>query len=160
MAARFASGPQRRSSCPSGDQEMLTKFTLAAAIVAAVTGFAQAQQTTGVAPAEGASTLTTLPPDTTTVTSWYRQDVYDPSEAKIGEITDVLIERDGRIGALIMSVGGFLGVGEKHIAVPFNAVHGTHRNGKWWLTMNATRDALKSAANFRCDKAKAAWEPA
>jgi PRC-barrel domain len=41
----------------------------------------------------------------------------------------VLIEKDGRIGAFIVSVGGFLGVGEKHVAVPFQAVHATQRDG-------------------------------
>jgi hypothetical protein len=51
----------------------------------------------------------------------------------------VLIDKDGRIGAFIVSVGGFLGVGEKHVAVPFQAVHATQRDGKWWLTMNAVR---------------------
>jgi sporulation protein YlmC with PRC-barrel domain len=139
---------------------MLTKITLAVAIVAAMTGFAQAQQTTGVAPPGQAATLSALPPETSTVTNWYKQDVYDPSETKIGEITDVLVGPDGRITALIVSVGGFLGVGEKHVAVPFNAVQGAHRNGKWWLTMNANKDSLKSAAGFKYDRTKATWEPA
>jgi sporulation protein YlmC with PRC-barrel domain len=139
---------------------MLTRFTLAAAVVAAMATVAQAQQTTGAAPAGQAATLNTLPSDASTVTNWYKQDVYDPSESKIGEITDVLIDRDGKIGAFIVSVGGFLGMGEKHVAVPFNAVHGTQRNGKWWLTMNANRDALKSAAGFKYDRTRAAWEPA
>lgn len=139
---------------------MLTRFTLAAAVVAAMTTLAQAQQTTGAAPAGQAATLNTLPSDASTVTNWYKQDIYDPSESKIGEITDVLIDRDGKIGAFIVSVGGFLGMGEKHVAVPFNAVHGTQRNGKWWLTMNANRDALKSAAGFKYDRTRAVWEPA
>jgi sporulation protein YlmC with PRC-barrel domain len=139
---------------------MLAKFTLVAAVVAALTGFAQAQQTTGAAPSGQAATLSTLPSEASTVTNWYKQDVYDPSETKIGEITDVLIDRDGKVGALIVSVGGFLGIGEKHVAVPFNAVHAAQRNGKWWLTMNATKDALKGAAAFRYDRTKAAWEPA
>lgn len=139
---------------------MLSKFTLAAAVVAATISFAQAQQTTGVAPAEQAITLGTLPSDASTVTNWYKQNVYDPSESRIGEITDVLVDRDGKIDAFIISVGGFLGMGEKHIAVPFKAVHAAQRNGKWWLTMNATRDALRSAAGFKYDRTKAIWEPA
>jgi sporulation protein YlmC with PRC-barrel domain len=139
---------------------MLAKITLAAAIAAATIGFAQAQQTTGVAPSEQAAPLKSLPPDAMTVTNWYKQNVYDPSEQKIGEIADVLVDNDGRIGTFIVSVGGFLGVGEKHIAVPFTAVHATQRNGRWWLTMNASRDALKSATGFKYDRSKATWEPA
>jgi sporulation protein YlmC with PRC-barrel domain len=141
---------------------MQTKTVLAVAVVVVVTGFAQAQQsqTTGVAPSEQANALRSLPPDSSTVTNWYRQNVYDPSEEKIGEISDVLVEKDGRIGAFIVSVGGFLGMGEKHVAVPFHAVQATRRDGKWWLTMNATKDALKSAAGYKYDRAKATWEPA
>jgi hypothetical protein len=48
----------------------------------------------------------------------------------------------------------------KSAAVPFNAVHATQRNGKWWLTMNATKDALKSAAGYIYDRTKTTWEPA
>jgi sporulation protein YlmC with PRC-barrel domain len=141
---------------------MPTKIALAAMIVAALNGFAQAQQsqTTGVAPAEQATTLRSLPSEASTVTNWYKQNVYDPSEQKIGEISDVLVDKDGKISAFMVSVGGFLGMGEKHVAVPFNAVHGAHRDGKWWLTMNATRDALKSAAGYRYDRTKTTWEPA
>jgi sporulation protein YlmC with PRC-barrel domain len=143
--------------------KMLTKIALAAAIAATLTGFAQAQQsqTTGAAPsAQQATTLPSLPPEASTVTNWYRQDVYDPSEKKIGEITDVLVDTDGKIGAFIVSVGGFLGVREKHVAVPFNAVHGTRKDGKWWLTMNATKDALKSAPGYKYDRTKTTWDPA
>jgi sporulation protein YlmC with PRC-barrel domain len=139
---------------------MLAKITLAAAIAAATIGLAQAQQTTGAAPAEQAATLKSLPPDATTVTNWYKQNIYDPSEQKIGEITDVLVDKDGKISTLMVSVGGFLGAGEKHVAVPFTAVHATQRNGKWWLTMNTSKDALKSAEGFKYDKSKATWEPA
>jgi|SRR5215475_3033015 len=142
---------------------MLTKIALAAAIAAALTGFAQAQQspTTGAAPsAQQGTTLRSLPAEASTVTNWYKQDVYGPSEEKIGQISDVLVDKDGKIGAFIVSVGGFLGIGEKHVAVPFDAVHGAHKNGKWWLTMNTTREALKSAAGYKYDKTRTSWDPA
>jgi sporulation protein YlmC with PRC-barrel domain len=141
---------------------MLTKIAMAAAIAATLTGFAQAQQsqTTGAAPSAPATTLRSLPAEASTVTNWYKQDVYDPSGAKIGEISDVLVDTDGKIGAFIVSVGGFLGIGEKHVAVPFNAVHGTHKDGKSWLTMNATKDTLKSAAGYKYDRTKTTWDPA
>ena len=54
-----------------------------------------------------------------TVTDWYKQDVYDPNDNKIGEIMDVLVDQSGTITALIVGVGGFLGAGEKDVAVPF-----------------------------------------
>ena len=140
---------------------MLNKLAIAAAVAATVAGAAYAQQTTtGIGTPSQALVLTSLPPNTTTVTNYYKQNVYDPSDAKIGEISDVLVDKDGKVDAFIVSVGGFLGMGEKDVAVPFSAIHATEKNGKWYLTMNATKDALKSAPGFKYDRAKATWEPA
>jgi hypothetical protein len=136
---------------------MLNKLAIAAAVAATVTGAAYAQQTTGVGTPMQAQVLNSLPSNATTVTNYYKQNVYDPSDAKIGEITDVLVGKDGKVDAFIISVGGFLGMGEKDVAVPFTAIHATEKNGKWYLTMNATKDALKEAHGYKYDKAKATW---
>jgi PRC-barrel domain len=42
-----------------------------------------------------------------TVTDWYKQNVYDPNDNKIGEIMDVLIEPSGQANAAIIGVCGF-----------------------------------------------------
>lgn len=140
---------------------MFPKLMIVAAIAATVTGIACAQEATTALPAAAqAETLTILPPNTTTVTNYYKQNVYDAANSKIGEITDVLVNRDGKVDAFILSVGGFLGIGEKDVAVPFGAVHATEKDGKWYLTMNATKDALKNANGYKYDKAKATWTPA
>jgi sporulation protein YlmC with PRC-barrel domain len=139
---------------------MLNKLAIAAAVAAAVTGSAYAQQTTGRGTPMQAQVLTALPTNATTVTNYYKQNVYDPSDSKIGEITDVLVDKEGKIDAFIVSVGGFLGMGEKDVAVPFNSVHATEKNGKWYLTMNATKDGLKNAQGYKYDKVKATWVPA
>jgi hypothetical protein len=48
----------------------------------------------------------------------------------------------------------------KDVAIPFNAVRATNKNGTWYLTMNATKDGLKAAPGYKYDKAKANWIPA
>ena len=48
--------------------------------------------------------------------------VYGANTERVGDVNDVLLDRDGRAHALIIGVGGFLGIGEKDVAVPFNAV--------------------------------------
>src|SRR6516162_4164337 len=60
-----------------------------------------------------------------------------------------------KVEAFIVSVGGFLGIGEKDVAVPFSAVHGSEKNGSWYLTMDATKDSLKAAHGYKYDRAKA-----
>jgi sporulation protein YlmC with PRC-barrel domain len=106
-----------------------------------------------------ADVMTTVPSSSLTVTDWYKQDVYDQSNTKIGQIMDVLVGQDGQVSALIVGVGGFLGAGEKDVAVSFNTVKATKKDNKIYLTMNTTKDALKAAPGFKYDRDKTAWVP-
>jgi sporulation protein YlmC with PRC-barrel domain len=98
-------------------------------------------------------------PEAVTVTDYYKQNVYDPSDKKIGEIKDVLIGQDGKVEALIIEVGGFIGAGAKDVAVPFTDVKGTKKNDKWYLTMNADKDELKNAPGLTYDRTNTRWVP-
>jgi sporulation protein YlmC with PRC-barrel domain len=100
---------------------------------------------------------TALPAESVTVTHWYKQNVYDPSDAKIGEVMDVLVNKSGQVTSFIVGVGGFLGAGEKDVAVPLEAIHTTTKNDKPYLVMNSTKDALKNAPGFKYDKNTLTW---
>ena len=130
------------------------------ATLAATTANAQAPQT---APRQGSGPavqiLPTMPANSVTVTNWHKQNVYDAGDNKIGEIMDVLVDRDGKATALIIGVGGFPGMGEKDVAVPFHAVQVTTNDNKRYLVMNATKDALKSAKGFKYDRNATTWIP-
>ena len=109
-------------------------------------------------PGPAAKVLPSVPSDAMTVTHWHKQNVYDPSDAKIGAIEDVLVDREGRIVAFIVAVGGFPGMGEKDVAVPFNAVQfKTKDNNKWYPVMNTTRGALKNAPGHKYDRNAMTW---
>ena len=110
------------------------------------------------APGPAAKVLPSVPSDAMTVTRWHKQNVYDPSDAKIGAVEDVLVDRDGKIVAFIVAVGGFLGMGEKDVAVPFNAVQfKTKDNNKFYPVMNTTKDALKNAPGHKYDRNAMTW---
>lgn len=49
-------------------------------------------------------------------------DVYGQNNEKIGDIKEVMIDQNGNAHAIIIGVGGFLGIGEKNVAVPFKSV--------------------------------------
>ena len=140
----------------------MKRLTYAALLVAFATATAGAQ-TPQQAPQQrgpAAQALTSIPANGVTITHWYKQSVYDPGDNKIGEIMDVLVDRQGKATALIIGVGGFLGIGEKDVAVPFNAVQvKTKDNNKWYLVMNASKDALKSARGFKYDRNAMTWMP-
>jgi putative membrane protein len=48
--------------------------------------------------------------------------VYNANNEKIGDINEVLIDREGKVEGVVIGVGGFLGMGERDVAVPFNAL--------------------------------------
>lgn len=77
--------------------------------------------------------------------------VYGPDNASIGEINDVVIGGDGKINAVVVGVGGFLGVGEKSIALPFEAISVTRKPDTASIdkiTISYTKDQLKNAPKF------------
>lgn len=125
------------------------QFLVAAVLVS---GAAQAQPSN--APAE---VLTHIPAGAMTLTTWHGQSVYDPSGSKIGEISDVLIDPQGSVTAIILGVGNFLGVPDNDIAVSFASIRHGMRDGKPYLTMIATKDFLKTAPTFKFNKTLRTW---
>jgi len=103
--------------------------------------------------------LERLPVYGSVVSAWYKQPVYDPNEKKLGSIADMLFSADGSINAVMLNVGGFLGLGVKHIAIPVSAITITQKNSKSWLTLNTTKDLLKKALAYKFDKATGLWDP-
>ena len=109
--------------------------------------------------AYGATTMSAAPAESWTVTNYYKQAVYDPKEAKIGDVDDVLVDKAGKVTGLVVGVGGFLGAGKMDVIVPFTAVKTAKKNDKWWLTLDQSKDDLKSAPGFTYDKASTTWVP-
>jgi sporulation protein YlmC with PRC-barrel domain len=108
---------------------------------------------------KGAEATTTVPSDSVSLTHYYKQNVYDTSDNPVGEISDVLIDKDGRVTAVIVSVGGFLGLGAKYVSVPFSALRMTEKADKRYLVMDTTKDALMSAPGYQYDGTKGQWVP-
>jgi sporulation protein YlmC with PRC-barrel domain len=103
--------------------------------------------------------LDVLPSYGSLVSAWYKQSVYDPSGKKVGVIADMLFSPDGSINAVMLNVGGFLGIGQKHVAVPVSAISVTQKKGKSWLTINTTKDVVKKAVGYKFDKKSGIWNP-
>ncbi|MEZ5827324.1 MAG: PRC-barrel domain-containing protein [Hyphomicrobiales bacterium] len=101
-----------------------------------------------------------VPKNATTVTTYYNEDVYDPKDNKIGDVNDLLLDKKGRIQAVIVGVGGFLGVGEKDVAVPFEALKVAEKNGDTYLVMNATKATLEKAPGYVYNEETRQWVPA
>ena len=134
----------------------MLKYVVTAAAVALLSVPAYAAQD---AMPPVAKVETAVPANAVTVTDWYKQDVYDPDDNKIGQIKDVLVDKSGKITGLVVGVGGFLGAGEKDVIVPFTAVKSEKKNDKWYLTLDESKDGLTKAPGFKYDKASTTWVP-
>ena len=73
--------------------------------------------------------------------------VYSNANEDIGEVNDVLLSEDGSVRAVILGVGGFLGIGEKNVAIQMKAVQMmTPSDGSTpKLMVNATKEQLTAA---------------
>jgi hypothetical protein len=78
-------------------------------------------------------------------------DIYNGSNQDIGQIKDIAMNQNGRAQAYIVSVGGFLGLGEHYVAVNPSSVKVSFNDTdkKWHASMNASADQLKAAPEFK-----------
>lgn len=76
-------------------------------------------------------------------------DVYNQSNEKLGDINELILDKDGKVAAVIIGVGGFLGVGERDIAVSLGELRFVEeaRPAATASTTTTTRPATAPAAN-------------
>src|SRR5215831_19728451 len=97
--------------------------------------------------------------------------VYNGQNEKIGDIKELMIDKNGKIEAVAIGVGGFLGVGERDVAIKFDQLkwsnepvkststtgssqtqEARNRNYPDHAVLNATKDQLKSMPQFDYNK--------
>lgn len=78
-------------------------------------------------------------------------DVYNGAGEKVGEIEDVAINGREVVG-YVLSVGGFLGMGDRYVVVAPESVAVTYgTDNKWHAKMEATKDQVKAAPEYKYD---------
>ena len=71
--------------------------------------------------------------------------------ADVGEVNDVVLDWDGSVKAVVLGVGGFLGIGEKEVAIEMSSirkVRETNDSNDWFLVVNSSKDMLTSAPAY------------
>ena len=76
-------------------------------------------------------------------------DVLGNNNEKIGDISDILVSKDGKVEAYLLSIGGFLGVGAKEVALNPSAVQLTQENNTWKAKVSMSKDQLAQAPDFK-----------
>ncbi|KQR77665.1 hypothetical protein ASG25_04975 [Rhizobium sp. Leaf384] len=134
----------------------MLKTLLASTVLAAtLAGTALAQQTPA-APAAPAASGATAPAaasgDDMLASNVIGKTVYtgvDEEGEAIGEVKDVVINAAGATEALVIGVGGFLGIGEKDVAVNFDRASWSERDGSKILVVSMTKQDLEKAPAFQ-----------
>ena len=89
------------------------------------------------------------------------ESVTDPEGKDIGRLVDVLVDGNGQPQAAVIDFGGFMGVGNRKIAVHWGALHFNPGNPKLKVTLEMTPDQIKAAPEFlNSNKAAAVVTPA
>ena len=101
---------------------MLKTYLGAGLAAALLTGSALAQTSAPTQPAGAGQIMTQMPADLMRGSQLMGIDVYGADNQKIGDIDEVLVDRQGKIHGLVVGVGGFLGIGQKDVAIPFDQV--------------------------------------
>jgi sporulation protein YlmC with PRC-barrel domain len=86
------------------------------------------------------------------------ENVYNGSgeEAEsIGEVNDLVLDQEGKVQAIVVGVGGFLGIGQKEVALEYDLVEWVERDGDRFIVVETTADALKAQEEFD----RAAYRP-
>jgi hypothetical protein len=134
-------------------EDVMKTLAMITVSLALLTGPALAEdaRTTGSAPPD--AKFSTLPNDEILSSQVKGLNVHNQKDQSVGEIADFAI-KNNQVEALIISVGGFLGVGEHYVAVSPSSVniHYDSANDNWLASMNTTKEALQAAPEFTYPK--------
>jgi sporulation protein YlmC with PRC-barrel domain len=79
--------------------------------------------------------------------------VYNRANERVGDINDLILGPDGKVASAVIGVGGFLGIGEKLVAVDFSELQlNRDADGSMRATINSTKESLESAPDYKFAK--------
>ncbi|WP_406855830.1 PRC-barrel domain-containing protein [Alsobacter sp. KACC 23698] len=149
---------------------MKTKFAAGVIATALLAGTAMAQTSSGTSSGTMNSTApsATVAPSTSAAGAGSMQfisneqgsqwrasklmgvDIYGPNDEKVGDVNEIILDHQGAIKGVVIGVGGFLGMGEKDVAVPFSSIQwsDTPRNASMASGSSASGTAAGTSAGM------------
>jgi Bacterial protein of unknown function (DUF937)/PRC-barrel domain len=92
--------------------------------------------------------------------TYFDKGMHNRAGEKIGSISDLIIAPDGTIAGALVGVGGFLGIGEKEVAVPFSSIEVVRNGNDLRFVVDATKEALKTAPSYEDTAGRVHLSPA
>jgi hypothetical protein len=167
-----APAAQDQANCPAPgsvpDAEMPANCKVTGTTEQPKTDSGAATTTTPAQPAPGESTATTTPADQPATTTkpgdtagmsvpagsflasrFIGQIVYSGADENVGEINDIVVGKDKGAVFAVVGVGGFLGIGEKDVAVPMDQIQvNKDANNNMKLVITLSREQLEASPAF------------
>jgi sporulation protein YlmC with PRC-barrel domain len=154
FAARFLTTAMHplsasRSSKQAQEASMLKSLLCGAALAGLLAATSVAQTTSpGASPGATTPPAKSAPPaaakpEPAKVNALVGRDVRNVTNETIGEVNNIVVDPDGKVQQVIVSVGGFLGVGSKHVALAWNQIRMDATGGA--IMVDMTKEQLKSA---------------
>ena len=134
---------------------MLRYFVVTSGVlVASLPVLAQTGQSPSPQPAEQQAVITQQDDSQVRVYRLVGSKVLGPDGQDVGKVDDLLLDRDQKLVGVIVSVGGFLGVGSKSVALPANRVDISQAYGDQRVVkIDATKEELIAAPAFKTREA-------
>ena len=96
----------------------------------------------------GAATKTQTMSDQISASALLNENVVNAANETIGDVNDLLLDKNGKVASVIVGVGGFLGMGEKNVALNFDQIKFTNNGNDLVVTSDATKETLQSAPAY------------
>jgi sporulation protein YlmC with PRC-barrel domain len=96
------------------------------------------------APVTGMSASLSIQPDQMRASKMIGSTVYDLQNRDIGSVTDLVLDRDGRVAEVVVDVGSFLGIGGKYVAVGLSDLKSDNNR----LTLDRTKEQLQQMTAY------------
>lgn len=78
--------------------------------------------------------------------------VYNNQNESLGEIQDLVIDNGRTITGVVVSVGGFLGIGDSYVVLDPSTIVLNEKDGNWRAFVDTTKETLKNAPKFKYAK--------
>lgn len=157
LTALMIGGAAAEGVSPSGPAAPAAPSAMPAPAPAETSAKPTATSTPAASSTTSAKFINSQRQDQFLASSFKGTDVIGSDDKKIGDVSDILFDKDGKIEAYVVGVGGFLGIGAKDVALApsaFQIVPGDKsKNESDKLRLSMTQDELKQAANFEPYKA-------
>jgi sporulation protein YlmC with PRC-barrel domain len=131
-------------------EENVSKATMTAvfaAVVAAAAPGAYAQTSTMPPPTHAALTSHIIQSDEVRASKMIGSTVYDLQNRSIGKVSDLVLNKNGAVDAVVVDVGSFLGMGGKYVAIPLTDIK-TDNNR---LTLDRSKEQLQQMAAYQLE---------